>query len=225
MSSVNLNRQKKLNAQMNEVMDDFDRFEYAFASNWKKIVIAAVAVVVVVAIAVSVKVFIKSSEMKKAQAFAAAVTIEDLEKTVQKYGSAPADARLRLASLYMDKKDYANARKELAAAADDNAMELRWRAQLNIAYVDELEGKYADGAAKFADFAKSRREVGSAAFAAEAYAAAGRLYLLAGQIEEGKNILTAGRSFIQSLPAEERSVMQGYSGMINSLLANPAAVK
>ena len=54
MSSVNLNRQKKLNAQMNEVMDDFDRFEYFFATNWKKIVIAAVLVVVAVAVIVSV---------------------------------------------------------------------------------------------------------------------------------------------------------------------------
>ena len=51
MSSVNLNRQKKINEQMKEVMDDFDRFEYFFASHWKHIVYAAIAVVVVVVVA------------------------------------------------------------------------------------------------------------------------------------------------------------------------------
>ena len=48
MSSVNLKRKKQTNAQMSEVMDDFDRFEFFFATHWKKIV--AVAVIAVLAV-------------------------------------------------------------------------------------------------------------------------------------------------------------------------------
>ena len=55
MSSVNLKRQKELNAEVSQVMDDFDRFEYGFVTHWKKIVAAAVLVVVVVTVAVSAK--------------------------------------------------------------------------------------------------------------------------------------------------------------------------
>ena len=68
MSSVNLNRQKKINDQMKEVMDDFDRFEYFFASHWKHIVYAAIAVVVIVAAVVSVKYFSNKSAIAAAVA-------------------------------------------------------------------------------------------------------------------------------------------------------------
>ena len=83
MSSVNLNRQKKINEQMKEVMDDFDRFEYFFASHWKHIVYAAIAVVVVVAAIVSVKYFVNKSSDAAAAAYDKAEDIAQLEKAIK----------------------------------------------------------------------------------------------------------------------------------------------
>ena len=227
MSSVNLNRQKKINDQMKEVMDDFDRFEYFFATHWKHIVYAAIAVVVIVAAVVSVKYFSARSAASAAAAYDKAADIAQLEKAIKDHGKAPAAVYLRLAGMYIAKKDYANARKQLiTAAGDSKAVEMQWRARLNLGYVDELEGKYAEGAKAFADFAKSVRTPGSAAYAAEAYIAAGRLYAAAGKTAEAKSVLEAGQRFLQTAPAAERNALQSYAGQLNNLLANlPAAVK
>lgn len=221
MSSVNLNRQKKINEQMKEVMDDFDRFEYFFATHWKHIVWAAVAVVVIVGAIVSVKYFSAKSAAAAALAYDKAADIAQLEKAIKDHGKAPAGVYLRLAGMYIAKKDYANARKQLvAAASDSSAVELQWRARLNLGYVDELEGKFAAGAKAFADFAKTVRAAGSAAYAAEAYVAAGRLYALAGKNADAKAVLEAGQRFIKTAPANERAELENYEGMINSMVAN-----
>ena len=227
MSSVNLNRQKKINDQMKEVMDDFDRFEYFFASHWKHIVYAAIAVVVIVAAVVSVKYFSNKSAIAAAVAYDKAADIAQLEKAIKDHGKAPSAIYVRLGGMYIAQKDYANARKQLMiAAADNSAIEVQWRARLNLAYVDELEGKHADAAKNFADFAKSVRTPGSAAYAAEAYINAGRLYTLAGKTADAKSTLEAAKRFIQTAPAEDRAGLQNYAGQINSMLANlPQAVK
>lgn len=220
MSSVNLNRQKKINDQMKEVMDDFDRFEYFFASNWKRIVFAAIAVVVAVAAVVTVKYVINKNKQAAAQAFGKASDIAQYEAAFAKYSYAPATAYLQLAKLYQDKKDYAKARKQLVSAAGlTETPEVQWRARLNLAYLDELEGKFADGAKSFADTAKTLRAPGSAGYAAEAYYAAGRLYLLAKQPKAAREILEAGRNYIKTLSADERQAAQNFSEMINSVLA------
>ncbi len=222
MSSVNLNRQKKINEQMKEVMDDFDRFEYFFASHWKHIVYAAIGVVVLVAVIVSIKYFCNQKEQASAIAYSKAADIEQLEAAIKKYDNAPGSVYLRLSGMYIAKKDYANAAKQLKlAAADSKAPEIQWRAQLNMGYLAELEGKYEAAAGQFADFAKSRREPGSAGYAAEAYAAAGRLYNLAGKGAEAVEILKSGKNFILGVSADERAVMQAFESMINSMLANP----
>ena len=219
MSSVNLNRQKKINDQMKEVMDDFDRFEYFFATHWKHIVWAAVAVIVIVTAIVSVKYFSNKSIAAAALAYDKATDIAQLEKAIKDHGKAPAAVYLRLAGMYTEKKDYANARKQLlAAAADNNAVEMQWRARLNLGYVAELEGKTADAAKIFADFAKSVRTPGSAIYTAEAYVAAGRLYKLAGKTADAKAVLEAGKRFIQTVPAAERMNFQIYLGMLNNML-------
>ena len=220
MSSVNLKRQQKINAQMSEVMDDFDRFEFFFASNWKKIVIAAVVAVVAVTAIVAVKYVVSQNKLKAAQAYSKAATIAQLEAAIAEYGNTPATVYLQLAALYIDAKDYANARKQLLAAAEGDAAELRWRAQLNLGYLAELEGKLDEAAAVFADFARSCRDAGSAGYAAEAYTAAGRIYKLAGKKAEAKNILEAGRNFVQGVSMDERPALQGFAGMINSMLAD-----
>ena len=220
MSSVNLNRQKKINDQMKEVMDDFDRFEYFFASHWKHIVMAAVAVVVVVAVIVTAKYVINKNKLEAAQAFGKATDIAQFEAAFAQYSSAPATAYLQLAKLYSDKKEFAKARKQLVTAAGlTDAPEVQWRARLNLAYLDEMEGKFADGAKAFADIAKTLRAPGSAGYAAEAYYGAGRLYMLAKQNNEARTILDAGRNYIKGLNAEDRQSAADFAGMINSALA------
>ena len=164
--------------------------------------------------------------MQAALAYSSAADAPALEKAIAQYGNAPASVYIQLSALYLDKKEYAKAREQLAiAASDDSAPELQYRARINLAYVDELEGKLAEAAAGLADFARNTRGTGSAGFAAEAYAASGRLYAACGKAAESKAILTEGRAFIQSIPAGERAALQAFSGMINTMLANTAAAE
>ena len=194
MSSVNLKRQKQLNAEIGQVMDDFDRFEYAFVTHWKKIVTAAVLVVVAVAVIVSAKVYANYRQNSAAAAFSQAVTAEALEKALSEHShaSAAVAARLRLAGLYINAKNYDGARRELQTVSADKSMpELAWRASLNLGYLAELEGKIDEAAEIFAVF--SRIEVpGSEGYRAESCANAGRLFLKAGKKAEAKEILESG---------------------------------
>ena len=190
-------------------------------SNRYIFIYSAVLVVVAVAVIVSVRAIMDSRRMAAAEAYDKATDIAQLENAIAKYGNAPGAVTMRLAALYIEKKDFANARKQLTlAAADKDAADVRYRASLNLGYLDEMEGKAADGAKRFENIAKQLREPGSAAYAAEAYTAAGRLYLAAGKKAEAKAILEAGRSFIKGLPADQQQVANGFVGMINALLAN-----
>ena len=191
MSSVNLKRQKELNAEVSQVMDDFDRFEYGFVTHWKKIVAAAVLIVVAVTVFVSAKVYFNHCENKAAAALGQAQTAEALEKALAQYGSsaaAPA-ARLRLASLYVADKKYDGARREFQIVSGDRgASELAWRAVLNLACLAELEGKTEEAAQSFAAFSRTDA-VGSEGYRAEALANAARLFLASGKKAEALKML------------------------------------
>ncbi len=227
MSSVNLNRQKKINEQMKEVMDDFDRFEFFFASNLKRIVIGAVVIVLAVAAIVVGKYVINSKAKTAAEAYAKAADIKQLEAAITEYGNANAAIYLRLGGMYLAKKDYANARKNFQIAAQEKAdTPAKWQSMITLAYIDELENKFEAAAGKFADLAKTLRAPGSSVYAAEAYTAAGRLYQKANKNAEAQQILEGGRSFIKGLSNEDRQAVATFENMINSLLANaPATVK
>ena len=222
MSSVNLKRQQKINSQMGEVMDDFDRFEFFLANHWKKIVIVAILAVVAVAVYVTVASVMQNNRRDAALAYAKAKNAAELEQAISKFSNAPGAIYLQLAGMYINSKDYDKARAALVkAAADDSDVSSGCRAKLNLAGLDELQGKYAEAAAAFADFAKSCREPGCAVFAAEAYAAAGRNYLLAKDKSAAKNILEAGRAFVKTLPAEDVAASRQF-GMIIAGLLNDA---
>ena len=220
MSSVNLKRQQKINSQMGEVMDDFDRFEFFLATHWKKIVVCAVVAVVAVAVYVTVSSVMQNNRREAGMAYAKATTAAELEQAINKFGNAPGAVYLQLANMYMDGKDYAKAAAALTKAIeDDSDVNSVCRAKLNLAYLDELQNKYAAAAAAFADFAKSCREPGCASFAAEGYAAAGRNYLLAKDKAAAGNILEAGRSYIKNLPAGEAASVRQFGVIIAGLLA------
>ena len=227
MSSVNLKRQKQINSQMGEVMDDFDRFEFFFATNWKKIVIVAVIAVLAVAAYCTYGYFEKRNSREAASAYLKAENIAQINEAVAKYDNAPAWIYIKLASLYLAEKNYTSAAEALKKAAVDTAApEMQWRAQLNLAYLDELQNKNAEAADAFAQLAQSLRQNGAAGYAVEAYFAAGRNYIAAKDNAKAAAILTEGRSFLESLPQQEAMVLQSYSMAIIGMLAEmPAAAK
>jgi len=232
MSSVNLKRQKEINAQMSQVMDDFDRFEFFFAEHWKKIVAAAVLIVLGVAAVVSFRVYSHHRQLTAAVAFNQAADVGALEKALARYGSAEASAaaRLRLAGLYVDAKNYEGARRELQAVSGDSKVpELAWRATLNLGYLAELEGKFEEAAGIFAAFA-AQTAAGSEGYRGEAFVNAGRLYLAAGKQQEAREILEAARSMNagnSAAPGAQAAAM--WMQQINFLLARldaaPVAAK
>ena len=227
MSSVNLKRQKQINSQMGEVMDDFDRFEFFFATHWKKIVVVAVVAVLAVAAYCTYGYFDKRNAQEASAAYLKAENIAQINEAVAKYSNAPAWIYVKLASLYIAEKDYAPAAEALKkAAADSTAPEMQWRAQLNLAYLDELQNKNADAADAFAQLAQSLRQNGAAGYAVEAYFAAGRNYIAAKDNAKAAAILTEGRNYLEALPQQEKMLMQSYSMAIIGMLAEmPAADK
>ncbi len=222
MSSVNLKRQKEINAQMSEVMDDFDRFEFFFADHWKQVVGVAVGIVVAVAVVFSVMAYSSHRQTQAAAAFNQAADIPQLEDALAKFNGAAAApaARVRLAGLYIAGGKYDQARAELKLAASDaDAPEIMWRAQLNLGYLTELENKFAEAADVFAAFAQTTAEAGSAGYRAEAYANAGRLFIKVGKLAEAREILETGRGFAAGGTPDEQAAAQGFGAQINFLLA------
>ena len=212
MSSVNLKRKKQTNAQMSEVMDEFDRFEYFFATHWKKIVLTAVIAVLAVAVYCTVDYFTQKKSREAATAFAQAEKIEDFEKALQKYSDAPGWVYLQLGGLYMNEGEYDQAKANLQkAAADSSVPEIQWRATLNLAALDELQGKFAEAAAAFEDFARNRRETGSAGFALEAYCAAIRNHISAKNNSQAQALIAEANEFFKALSAAEQSTFSNYN--------------
>ena len=220
MSSVNLKRQKQINSQMNEVMDEFDRFEYFFATKWKKIVIVAVLAIVAVAVYCTVDYVQKNNQRKAAIAFSKAATIEEINTAVAQYPDAPAWLYLKLASLQIAQKDYAQAADALKkAAANPELPELQWRAQLNLAYLEELQNNYAAAAELFAAQAQSLRAPGSVGYACEAYCAAVRNYAAAKNNAKAAEVLTEADNYLAALPPQERMIAENFAAILKSMRA------
>ena len=215
MSSVNLKRQQKINSQMNEVMDEFDRFEYFFATHWKKIVAVAILVVVGVGVYAGITYAMKRSSEKAAQAYSSAKNLTELEAAVAQYKNPPAWVNVKLASYYIEKKDYAKAATALQAAAQDSsAPEFQWRAMINLALLKEMQGKYKEAAEEAMKTAKIRVP-GSTLYAIEGYIAAARNYDLAGDKVSALKTIDNAKVFLQGLPPEQRSAMLNYNVIFN----------
>lgn len=171
-------------------MDDFDRFEYFFATHWKKIVWTACVVVVAVGVGFWAHSHMNRQSRVAAEAIGAAMTIPALTEALAKYPSSPAAAmgHLRLASLQVAKNDLNAAAAELnkVIAAGKAAPELLWRAELNHAYVTELKGDLKAAANEFAALSKTKM---SEACVSEAFANAGRLYIAAGDNDSALAVL------------------------------------
>ena len=205
MSSVNLKRQKKVNSQMSEVMDEFDRFEYFFASHWKKIVAVAVLAVLAVGIYAGIAYAMKRNDEKAAMAYSSAKNLQELEAAVAQYKNPPAWVNVRLAAYYAEKKDYNKAADLLTQAAQDSSSpETQWSAMLNLAKVKELQGKYQEAAADALKLANVGVP-GSTIFAMEGYMTAIHNYKLAGDKANALKTLETAKQFIASIPPEQQT--------------------
>lgn len=126
---------KNIEAPEAGVAQELDNFELWVVENRKKIVVISAVLVVVIATGVCLWKWHKGAENRSREAFAKAVTVEQIESALKKYseGPAAAGARLRLADKYNEKKDYAKAAAVLSEVVKDQTADLyiRSRAEVN----------------------------------------------------------------------------------------------
>ena len=160
-----------------ELFDDFDRFEHFAISNWKRIVYFCCAAVLIVAAGAIAMAVSKSMDAKAVSAIAGAETVDDISKVLKEYPGHPAvsNARLRLASLHSSQKEYDKALEQYQSLLNANVPDvMRQRAEMNIAYIWELQGNKEKAAAKFAEIGANATL--PEAVRAEANYSAGRIY-------------------------------------------------
>ncbi len=205
--------QKKLNSEISHaVMDDGERIEYLFASNWKKITAAAIAVVII-ATAVIWAVAGRGRRIAAgANALADAKTAEELAAALKNNpGHENAGyTRFRLGKQYLEDGRYTEAAAEFAAVRGRAGGILLELASLNEGYALELAGE-KDKAAGIFDSC-GQNSVFSAASRAEADYAAVRLYLDLGEKERAG---AAGKR----AAAETSPAAAEWAGLAAQLLA------
>ena len=180
---------------IDELSEDFDRFETWVIGNGKVLVAACVVLVLIVAIVFTVIVARNSAAQKNAEMFAKAKTIEEITAALEKAPSALSapEARFRLASLYLEKKDYASARTQFEQIAKDASHAfLAAKANLSIGYLDELAGKKDEALKVFAALADNVQTLPE--LRAEAAYAAGRICFEQKNFERARGYLSRFRA-------------------------------
>ena len=162
-----------------DITRDCNSFEVWFIENGKKVAWACVAIVVIVAIVFSVLQIRKSARAKAYSALASAVTEQQLQDALKQYpnGTAAAEARFRLARVFIQAKNNKAALEQLAlVAADEEALPFtRGRAILDTGYLYENDGKQKEALAQYEKAAADLRLPEDARL--EGYYAAGRIQL------------------------------------------------
>ncbi|MFA7229776.1 MAG: hypothetical protein WC071_00760 [Victivallaceae bacterium] len=177
---------KALGAEIsNSLMDDFDRFEHLAITYWKQILWACVLIVVVVAVVVSFLAWQAAADKQAADVLANAGTEQEIIKAVQEYGNNKAAryARLRLASMYIEQKQFDKAFEQFKLIASSGAPdEMLWQTRLAEAYALELAGRFQEAVERFAEI--GRDSFLPEAFRCEANYSAGRISV---QLKDTKN--------------------------------------
>lgn len=139
---------KNIEAPEAGVAQELDNFELWVVENRKMIVVVSAILVIVIATGVCLWKWYKGAEDRSREAFAKAVSVEQIETALKKYdkGPAAAGARLRLAKLYNDKKEYAKAAAVLADVVKDQTVDayIRGRAEVNAGRYFELAKNLAE---------------------------------------------------------------------------------
>ena len=202
----------------NELFTDEERARMFFAQYWKYVVAVAVLAVLAVTSWFAVTRHFETVKNDNTARLADAKTAAEIEAAIKNAADAPgADAaRFRLAKLYVEEKKYDKARQVLSAlAGTTDDVTNRDRAQLNIAYTLELEGKTADAAEKFSELASNTAI--AAAIRAEAGYASGRLYIDLKKPVEAKKALGMLRAM--KIKPEEQPGTAAWQALAGNLEA------
>lgn len=184
-----------------DITKDCNSFESWFIENGKMIAWACVAIIVVVAVVFSVIQVRKSAQAKAYAALASATTEQQIQDALKLYpnGTAAAEARFRLAGLFIQAKNNKAAIEQLSLVAGDaDALAFtRGRAVLDAGYLYENDGNLKDALAQYEKAASDLQLPEDARL--EGYYAAGRIQLLQ------KNVAKARAAFKQASNATVRS--------------------
>lgn len=182
---------KAMNKEIGEALfTEEERAGMFFAKHWKKLLVAAILAIVAIT---AVFAIIKHREAKQKAAIAElalAKTAAELEAAIAKNPKVPGvdAARFRLAKMYENEKKYDKARQTLEALSTSTEdVYNRNRAQLDIGYILELEGKDADAVKKFSALANTATL--PPAVRAEAAYAAARLHIARKETAEAQKVL------------------------------------
>ena len=143
---------KKKEVPVSEQTDAIDLAQEWIANNWKLAVAAVIFIAAVIAVIAIVQHVQTVSDRNARAEIASAVTIASLSDVLTKYPDNPASvgAARRLASLYLEEKDYENARKALKFVVDFEKADpyIRTRSAIDSAGILALGGSseaaYAD---------------------------------------------------------------------------------
>ena len=184
---------KKLNDEIfKDAVDDFDRFEDFFETNLRRILAACAILVVLGSAAVALYWYVERKDRLEAASLIEADTPESIKSALSKYPDniAADEAKMKLATLYFNKKDFAGALKLYENIARSAPVgELKNRAALNVAYTLEAMGKMEEAAEKFSSLANIPSMPRSGKD--EASYSAARLFFHIGKTGRAKNALKA----------------------------------
>ena len=175
-----------------DMSENFDRFEMWVIANGKYIAAACVLILIGVGIYLTVS-YLRESSVKAATAkLANAVKVEQLAEVLKTTSSDVPGydvAQIRLARLYAADKKYDQAYScYMAVAERKNEPYLSARSRLDAGYIRELAGKYAEAASVFALIADSSDILPD--LRAEGAYAAGRMFLLLKQETAARKYLS-----------------------------------
>lgn len=181
---------KILNDEIKGAVDDLDRFEDFVSTNLNMIIVACVVLALAGIAAAFIFKHVERAEQIAASALTEADTPEAINAAMSKYPSSQAvsGARMRLATIFFNKKDFPKAIELYEnVALKAPAGELKNRASMNVAYTFEAMGKLDDAAEKFATLANNPAM--SVNFKNEAGYSAARLFFHLGKTERAKTAL------------------------------------
>jgi hypothetical protein len=185
---VSLSEKKSLRVGESPAHDELESFESFFINHWKNIVIFGVVLILGIGIAMWIETRISADNADASSALISADTIEELEAALKKYSSQKAAdfAKLRLGTLFFEKKDYAKALEIFSNLATNcrNA-ELKAQASLNEACTIEQNGNSDNAAEKYASIAVS--EMFPVKYRIEASYFAARIYISKNKINQAKS--------------------------------------
>ena len=155
------NEKKAKNIDIPEagVSQELDNFELWVVEHRKKILVVSAILVVVIATGICLWRWHKGAENRSREAFAKAVTAEQIEAALKKHPKGPAASgvRLRLAEKYNAKKEYAKAAAVLSEVVKDQTADLyvRSRAEVNAGRYYELAKNVAEAEKAYASAANN----------------------------------------------------------------------